>query len=147
MAATKTAKRYIEVMFKSGRLLREQMKYSSDLSHLSILQIHTLSFLKEKSNASMGEIAEHFHIELPSATSLLNKLVALHLVKRLPDEKDRRLVKVALTDEGNNILKNAMEEKLIHVKKMLSYLSEDEQNELLRLLEKLNDRIEKKYER
>jgi DNA-binding MarR family transcriptional regulator len=49
-----------------------------------------------------------------------------------------------LTAEGNSILIKAMEEKLKHLEHMLSYLSQDEQHELLRLLEKLNDRIEKK---
>jgi len=143
MAKTTIAKRFLEVMFRNNRVLREQMRYSSGIAHLSILQIHTLSFLKEKKDAQMSEIAEHFHIELPSATSLLNKLVALQLVKRHADAKDRRMVRITLTEAGNDLLKQAMEEKLIHVKKMLSYLSDNEQDELLRLLEKLNDRIEK----
>jgi len=141
------SKRYIEVMFKSNRVLRDQMRYSSNIAHLSILQIHTLSFLKEKTNAQMSEIAEHFHIELPSATSLLNKLVALQLVERLADDKDRRLVRVALTAAGHDVLKKAMEEKLTHVEHMLSYLTDTEQHELLRLLEKLNERIEQQHEK
>jgi MarR family transcriptional regulator, organic hydroperoxide resistance regulator len=142
--STTITKRYIEIMFKSNRILRDQMRFSSDIAHLSILQIHTLSFLKQKTNVQMREIAENFHIELPSATSLLNKLVALQLVKRQADEKDRRLVRVSLTEAGNDILKKAMEEKLTHVEHMLSYLTDTEQHELLRLLEKLNERIEKK---
>jgi len=139
-----TAKKFIEVMFKNSRMLREEMRYSSNIAHLSMLQIHTLSFLKQKKNAQMSEIAENFHIELPSATSLLNKLVALQLVERQADEKDRRMVRIALTEAGQDILKKAMEEKLIHIEHMLSYLTESEQHELLRLLEKLNERIEQK---
>ena len=142
--STVTAKRFIEVMFKNSRVLREEMRYSSNIAHLSVLQIHTLSFLKQKKNAQMSEIAEYFHIELPSATSLLNKLVTLQLVKRQADEKDRRMVRVVLTEAGNDILKKAMEEKLTHIEHMLSYLTESEQQELLRLLEKLNERIEQK---
>ena len=139
-----TAKKFIEVMFKNSRMLREEMRYSSNIAHLSMLQIHTLSFLKQKKNAQMSEIAENFHIELPSATSLLNKLVALQLVERQADEKDRRMVRIALTKAGHDILKKAMEEKLTHIEHMLSYLTESEQHELLRLLEKLNERIEQK---
>ncbi len=120
------------------------MQYSTNIAHLSILQIHTLSFLKQKENVPMTEIAEQFHMELPSATSLLNKLVALQLVKRHADEKDRRMVRIALTEEGKDILKKAMEEKVTHIEHVLSYLTETEQHELLRLLEKLNERIEQK---
>ena len=140
------ASKFIEVMFKTSRLFRGQMHYSSKIAHLSFLQIQTLAYLKHNNNAQMSEIAEHFHIELPSATSLLNKLVTLQLVKRQQDEKDRRLVRIILTDEGNNVLKLARNEKEQHVAQMLSYLTDTEQQELLRLMEKLNERIEKDYE-
>jgi DNA-binding MarR family transcriptional regulator len=140
------ATKFIEVMFKTSRLFRGKMHYSSQIAHLSFLQIQTLAYLKIHNNAQMGEIAENFHIELPSATSLLNKLVGLQLVKRQQDEKDRRLVRIVLTDDGNNILKQARKEKEEHVSQMLSYLTQEEQQELLRLMEKLNERIEKDYE-
>lgn len=94
----------------------------------------------------MSGIAEHLHIEMPSATSLLNKLVALQLVERQQDDKDRRLVRITLTDKGSALLKKAMEEKVKQLEHMLSYLSETEQEELLRLLEKLNERLEKNNE-
>src|ERR1700685_845456 len=97
--ADTVAQKFIEVMFKCSRLFRERMHYTSTIAHLSYLQIQTLTYLKLQQNAQMSEIAEHFHIELPSATSLLNKLVALQLVKRQQDEKDRRLVRIVLTEE------------------------------------------------
>src|ERR1700752_4853741 len=105
------AQKFIEAMFKTSRLFRGQMNYSSTIAHLSFLQTQTLAYLKLHNNAQMGEIAEHFHIELPSATSLLSKLVALQLVKRQQDEKDRRLVRIVLTEEGNAILVLAKKEK------------------------------------
>ena len=145
MADTLVTK-FIEVMFKCSRLFRERMHYSSKIAHLSFLQIQTLAYLKMHHNAQMTEIAENFHIELPSATSLLNKLVSLQLVKRQQDEKDRRLVRIVLTEEGSNMLAEAKKEKESHIAQLLSYLSAEEQHELLRLMEKLNERIEKDYE-
>lgn len=137
------AKNFLKISFKNFRLLREKMDYSTSVCHLSGSQLQTLSFLKQKENAQMGEIAEYLHIELPSATSLLNKLVALQLVKRQQDDKDRRMVRVALTEEGKKVLEEAMKEKIRVIGHMLSYLTEKEQTDLLRLLEKLNERIEK----
>jgi DNA-binding MarR family transcriptional regulator len=137
------AVKFFEAMFKNSRFFRDKMHSQSRIGHLSILQVQTLSFLKHKTNAQMSEVAEQFRIELPSATSLLNKLVALQLVKRQQDEKDRRLVRVSLTVDGDKLLKQVMEEKIKQIEHMLSYLSKNEQEELLRLLEKLNTRIEK----
>ena len=145
--ADTVAIKFIEVMFKSSRLFRERMHYSSTIAHLSFLQIQTLTYLKIRHNAQMTEIAEHLHIELPSATSLLNKLVTLQLVKRQQDEKDRRLVRIVLTKEGNDMLAQARKAKESHVTKLLSYLTSEERQELLRLMEKLNERIEKDYEK
>jgi len=140
------ALKIFEAMFKNSRLFKDKINSSSEYTHLSILQIHTLSLLKRNTSLPMSDIAEYFRIELPSATSLLNKLVALQLVKRQQDIKDRRLVKIALTEKGESLLKKAMDEKITHIERMLSYLSEIEQHELLRLLEKLNERTEKDYE-
>jgi DNA-binding MarR family transcriptional regulator len=142
--ASPVATKFFEVMFKNSRLMRGKINYSSDITQLSMLQVQTLSLLKRNSSVQMSEVADYFNIELPSATSLLNKLVTLQLVKRQQDTKDRRLVRVALTEEGNNLLKKAMDEKLEHFEHMMSYLSNAEQHELLRLVEKLNDRIEEK---
>lgn len=141
------ASKLIEVLFRNSRLLREHMCYSSDIVQLSVLQIHTLFFLKKQKNAQMREIAENFRIELPSATSLLNKLVVLQLVKRQSDLQDRRLVRVVLTEKGEALLEKAMEEKTAHIEHMLSFLSDFEKKELVRLLEKLNSRMEKEYEK
>jgi MarR family transcriptional regulator, organic hydroperoxide resistance regulator len=142
--ASPVATKFFEVMFKNSRLLRDKLNYSSDITQLSMLQVQTLSLLKRNTSVQMTEVAEYFHIELPSATSLLNKLVALQLVRREQDSKDRRLVRVTLTNDGENLLKKAMNEKLEHFEHMMSYLSDAEQHELLRLVEKLNDRIEEK---
>ena len=144
--ANVVAVKFFEAMFKNSRLLRDKKNYSSDIMQLSILQIQTLHLLERESSMQMGEIAEHLHIELPSATSLLNKLVGLQLVKRQQDTKDRRLVRITLTKAGSDFLKKAMDEKIAQIENMLSYLSQTEQHELLRLLEKLNDRIEKNHE-
>ncbi|HSX08614.1 MAG TPA: MarR family transcriptional regulator [Candidatus Saccharimonadales bacterium] len=140
--ASPVATKFFEVMFKNSRLLRDRVNYSSELTQLSMLQVQTLSLLKRNGSVQMREIADYFHIELPSATSLLNKLVSLQLVERQQDAKDRRLVKVTLTKAGDDLLKKSMDVKLEHLEHMLSYLTEEEQRELLRLVEKLNDRIE-----
>ena len=82
----------MEMLFSISRLMKDEMSFTSNLTHLSILQIQTLVFLnqnKDKKN-SMSDIAEFFHIELPSATSLIGKLCDQKLVKRLADSTDRR---------------------------------------------------------
>lgn len=130
-----------EVMFQVFRLMKERMSYTSKLTHLSVLQIHTLVYLMKNENVAMSDIAEHFNIELPSATSLLNKLYEQNLVVRNEDKKDRRLVRIKLTSDGKKLVKQAMRERCEKLEFILSHLSEKERTELLAILKTLYSRL------
>jgi len=138
----------VEAFFKVFRLMKQEMSYTNNLTHLSILQIQALFFLKQESDKkiAMGDIAEYFHIELPSATSLLNKLCEQELVERQSDDKDRRLVIIVLTAQGKALLEKAMSERRQKLEKTLSYLSEKEKMDLLRIFKTLNEKLQKQNE-
>jgi DNA-binding MarR family transcriptional regulator len=138
----------VETFFKVFRLMKQEMSYTNNLTHLSILQIQALFFLKQNAEkkVTMGDIAEYFHIELPSATSLLNKLCEQKFVERQSDDKDRRLVIIVLTPQGKALLEKAMSERRGKLEKTLSYLSEKEKLDLLKIFKTLNDKLQKQNE-
>ena len=137
----------VEMLFKISRLMKEKMSFKSDLAHLSILQIQTLIFLNKNEKVSMSDIAQHFLIELPSATSLINKLADQDLVKRLEAEHDRRLVMITLTKAGKNLLEKAMSQRQKKLKKILSYLSAKEKQDLLSIFISLDNKLQKENEK
>jgi len=132
----------VETMARVMRLIKKEANFTDRLKHLSMLQIQTIIFLYNNNNVSMGEIAGYFHVELPSATSLLNKLADQNLVERREDSADRRVVKVSLSAEGKFLAKKAMAERRKHMEKMLTYLSVKEQSELLKILKSLQNRLQ-----
>jgi len=132
----------MESMYTMFRFMRSEMSFTNNFIHLSILQIHALLFIEHNANVSMSDIADHFRIELPSATSLINKLCEQKLVNRYEDSKDRRLVKIGLTDEGKQLTGQAMCARRKKMEKMLSYLSEAEKIELLKILNTLNTKLQ-----
>ncbi|HZE87048.1 MAG TPA: MarR family transcriptional regulator [Methylomirabilota bacterium] len=136
--------RLIELSFQLSRQIKGTMCFTSQFINLSMLQLQALSFIKSKPNVHMREIAEHFHIELPSATSLLNKLHEMQLVSRSTDATDRRVVKISLTADGETLLKDAMIERNKKTEILLSYLSETEKENLLHIFEKLLTKMEEK---
>jgi MarR family transcriptional regulator, organic hydroperoxide resistance regulator len=135
----------VEMLFKVTRLMKDEMSFTNNLIHLSILQIQTLIFLCQNKDkkVSMGNIAEYFHIELPSATSLLNKLCEQKLVERHTDQEDRRLVIITLTSEGETLLGQVVCQRRKKLEKVLSYLSEQEKSDLLHILETINTKLQK----
>ena len=132
----------MEIMFKVFRLMRGEMSYTDNITHLSILQIQTLFFLNHGRKNTMSDIAQYFHIELPSATSLLDKLCDHGLVERQIDPLDRRLVRITLTVKGKTLLKQAMGARRKKMEKLLSYLSKKEKFELMNILKTLYNKLQ-----
>lgn len=64
-------------------------------------------------------------------TNRLDRLVARGLVRRSPDEHDRRRIRVALTDEGRRLVEEAMDEHTRDLAELLSFLDPDERDRLV----------------
>lgn len=137
----------IETMFALSRSMKERMSYSNEFANLSMLQIQVLISIKKKGSEQMTDIAQMFNIELPSATSLINKLTTLKLVERKSDEADRRLVKIVLTRKGGNMLEKIMKDRSKNIKKMLSLLSESDKKDLLRISKTILKQMNTTYEK
>jgi DNA-binding MarR family transcriptional regulator len=136
-----------EVFFKLSRLMRDDMTFTCYSAQLSILQLHALIYLKKNNPVQMSDIAQNFRIEMPTATSLLNKLVALKLVKRTSDIKDRRIVHIELTSKGEEVLLEAKEQHNKKIARMMTYLSEQDKQKLLVILQRIVATMEKAHEK
>lgn len=137
----------IDTIFTFSRCIRERMGVNSDLAKLSVVQLQTLVFLKKNTLSPMKKIADYLQVELPSATNLIDNLVKTKLVARKADTHDKRLVTVALTDKGTDLLQKAKKERTATIETVLAPLSEDEKSTLQRLLKKMTDNMEGKYEK
>ena len=70
----------------------------------------------------------------PNATRLMDKLCAKDYIERLPSEQDRRVVKIAITKNGIDLLTSIP--KNLN-KDLLKNLTEDEAVQLSDLLDKM----------
>ena len=70
----------------------------------------------------------------PNATRLMDKLCAKNYIERLPSEHDRRVVKIAITKEGRELLESIP--KNLN-KELLKNLNEEEAEQLSDLLDKM----------
>ncbi len=132
-----------ELIFALSRKLKDEMSFDSDTAQLTILQIHALIFIHKLGSITMTEIANHFKISLPTATSLSNKLVTTKLITRQNDKEDRRIVKLVLTQKGEELLKEVMKQRNQKITRMLSYLSQEEKLQLLYIMKNLVANIQK----
>ena len=133
----------IETFFQVSRLIKEGMSCDGEFSSLSPLQFHALMFLHQSKEVSMSAIAEHFRIELPSATSLVATLCDNGLAQRQTSSDDRRLVLISLTKKGEILLEETKKIHRVKLEKNLSLFTDQEKLNLLTLLQSLQNRLQK----
>ena len=76
---------------------------------------------------------------MPGITGLIDRLERAGFVNRLRCAKDRRVIFVALTDQGTKTLADLDEPLLALHRKLMGHLSQGELKELIRLLEKVRE--------
>ncbi|HEY0751738.1 MAG TPA: MarR family winged helix-turn-helix transcriptional regulator [Chitinophagaceae bacterium] len=79
---------------------RLQKKFNANGLNLTIEQWSILYHLWKNDGKSQQELCNDTFRDKPSITRLIDNLEKLNLVKRLPDEHDRRINKVVLTKQA-----------------------------------------------
>lgn len=93
--------------------------------------------LLQRRNPTMGEISQALSVPFSRATRLINWWVESGFAQRLSDPNDRRIVRVALTEDGERLL-GAIERHIAQtVERVLTPLRLEEREALLRLLSKV----------
>jgi len=88
-------------------------------------------------NITMGEFSSALSVPLSTATRIADWLVDNGYIQRLPDDHDRRVVRVALTDLGKelfNAIDGYIRQRMLQI---LSNLTPEERTILLTLVSKL----------
>ena len=87
----------------------------------------------------MSEIASKLEITLGGVTSLADRMEKAQLIERKRSEKDRRVVRLALTEEGKSLLNDLAIARNKALEKYFSKLTPAEVQELERLCRKMLD--------
>ena len=62
--------------------------------------------------------------------------------QRKNDTKDRRIVKINLTKQGEKLMHDAMRQRRNKINKLLSYLSQEDKKHLFRILKNVMEKAE-----
>jgi DNA-binding MarR family transcriptional regulator len=104
-----------------------------------------LLLLSKGGGSSMGEIAEHAAIPNPTATRVIDRLVAQRLAYRRNDPNDRRRVLVHLSGEGRLMVERVSQQLEELVDSAFTQLSASEA-EVSALLVELTDSLDQVLE-
>jgi DNA-binding MarR family transcriptional regulator len=93
---------------------------------LSMPQFSILMQLHHRGNCAIGDISERFDISNAAASQLADKLVQSGFIKRDEDPHDRRAKLLNLTDKGQKLMQQGIEERYRWVDQLAGKLTLEE---------------------
>ena len=139
---TETIDNIIEDLFHVLRLIHKKfarIDLKGANQGISRHDFAIMATLDEFGKLPVSEIGERLLIPRPQMTHLVNKLISLGIVERLPDARDRRITRISLTQRGKTVLEESWKVTRDSVRKNLGSLEDEELEELSVLLRKLRD--------
>jgi NAD(P)H-dependent flavin oxidoreductase YrpB (nitropropane dioxygenase family)/DNA-binding MarR family transcriptional regulator len=119
--------------------MEEDAIKSSSKHNLSITEVHTLAAIGSGKAKTMTQVAAKLKISVSTLTTAINKLVDKKYVNRFRVPEDRRIVKIELTEDGIEAVREHEEFHHKMIDDVLAELHEEEQGILLNSLDNLHD--------
>ncbi len=121
----KLVKQLAKHMTRVQRHLRSGQPSAWSGLDLTMPQVKTLYLLNEGPKR-MREVAARLDVEMPSATTMIDRLLAKRLVERSQDPGDRRAVVCSLTPAGRDAVERFWALRMARVEALAATLSKKE---------------------
>ena len=101
-----------------------------------------LSILRQEDGIGQKDLAEKLRIRPASLSELLDKMQKSGWIQRQVNEADRRKINIRLTKEGEKVSQQMVKARREMADQMFGVLTQQEQGELERILQKLVNGLE-----
>lgn len=101
-------------------------------------QFLALQVLRDEPGITMGELCEKLFLAYSTATDLVDRMEKNGYVNRQRDLEDRRVIRLFITEKGEEIIHEVILARRRYVEQILKELSAEEIEQLATLLEKLH---------
>lgn len=100
-------------------------------------QFTALQCVLEEGDLTIGELSQKIGLAFSTTTDIVDRMEKNQLVKRVRDEKDRRVVRIHVLDKGKQIIDEVIHKRQQYLSDVLEGFTEEQTeklNELLQLL-------------
>jgi DNA-binding MarR family transcriptional regulator len=120
----------------SRSIRRQLVRPTTAGPDLNITPLHyeIMRLLEIEGTLHVSEIGDKLLIARAQMTKLIDKLVNLNIVERIPDKSDRRTLNISLTGQGLKLLNEHQNRVIYAVREILSPLSDEDPEVLSRSL-------------
>lgn len=100
--------------------------------------IFMLSNVYEGKPAKPSELAKALGVTLSAVSHHINNLEKAGYIERIQDPKDRRIVRICLSEKGIELDRELKEKFFKGLCEMVTFLGEEDSDELIRILNKIS---------
>jgi DNA-binding MarR family transcriptional regulator len=115
------------------KLLFFPEKWNNSFMDYSKNEVFALLFVYRKGHANMTEIADYLGVPLNTATGIISRLEKRNVIKRERDIIDKRVVTIAICQEGIDFLNKQLKIIEHYYNLLMGNMSEEEKMLLIRL--------------
>ena len=135
--------RLVMAMFNLMESMKSRMvQCCVESGNLNEKEYHVISFIGLQQNVKMSEIADAITVPMSTLTNIVDGLVDQKILTRYNSDEDRRVVRVALTQTGNEAYGFFVKKKLDMANRILSNYSSSQQDDLIVFLENMPDALQ-----
>ncbi|WP_156450360.1 MarR family winged helix-turn-helix transcriptional regulator [Sporosarcina sp. HYO08] len=131
-----------ELRYIAGIIKQQGRKILSNYT-ITPPQFIALQWLFEEGDMTIGELSNKMYLAFSTTTDLVDRMENNNLVKRVRDQKDRRVVRIHLLGEGERIIEEVIEKRRMYLNSVLTNFDEDEVENFTHLLGKLHEEMMK----
>ena len=127
------------VQFKKKMASLKNAGYSSE-DHEFLFRIFAL-LSQNQEPVTMSELSSTLNVPMSTATRIVDGLVKNDMAERVNDSNDRRIVRVGMSKNGRELYEMGMAYNKQRIAKLLKNFTAEEQEQLLKLMNKLFDAL------
>lgn len=110
---------------------------------ITLPQFIALQWLNEEGDMTIGDLSNKMYLAFSTTTDLVDRMEKNNLLERVRDNKDRRVVRIHLLDEGRKIIEDVLERRSDYLETVLSEMDEDQFNNITNSLNLLYNAMDK----
>ena len=134
------------ILVQIVKLVAEVRKRQSQITEhhgVTMLEYQAIHVLRKQGDINIKQLANQLHLNQSTVSSLINRMEKKRLARRVQDSRDRRSVKIRLTDIADEITEYLPVSPIDFFKVVLMQsLTADERSSLMGLLEKIGSSVE-----
>lgn len=125
------------VLSRASKVVLEESNQLLDDYNLNPSEFAVLELLYHKGKQPIQKIGQKILLRSGSMTYVVDKLEGRGLLERVTSLEDKRIIYIVITPTGEELINDIFPKHEQHIKKLMSGLTVDEQNQAIDLLKKL----------